>query len=179
MGGVDGKGQPEGQVLVGFLVAGDADLVDVLQVENDPVSLLPGQPLVETQQGGPQPPLQQHLALTGPLGRQRLSRHIRPPQPLQQRPRRLLGLTVLVEFGRGGHGAGALISWRLGMPEKSPSSAIRGHPSVMAVEAIQASAVFSLRPALSRSVRNCAEMYAKSGLGQITSYCSMYCISSP
>ena len=53
MGGVNGQGQAEGQVLVDFLVAGNADLIDVLQLEDDPLRLLLGQPLVETQQGGP------------------------------------------------------------------------------------------------------------------------------
>ena len=45
--GGDGQGQPEGQVLVDLLVAGDADLVDVLQIEDSPLRLLLGQPVVE------------------------------------------------------------------------------------------------------------------------------------
>ena len=46
--GVDGQGQAEGQVLVNCLVAGDADGVYVLQVEDGPFCLLFGQPVIET-----------------------------------------------------------------------------------------------------------------------------------
>ena len=101
--GVDGQGQAEGQVLVDGLVAGHADGVDALQLEDGPLRLLLGQPVVETQQGGPQPPLQQYLALATALRRQRLPRRVGPPQPLQQDAGRLLGLAVLVERGGGGH----------------------------------------------------------------------------
>ena len=101
--GVDGQGQAEGQVLVDGLVAGHTHGVDVLHLEDDPRRLLLGQPLVETQQGGPQPPLQQYLALAASLRRQHIPRHVGPTQPLQQGAGRLLGLVVLVEFGGGGH----------------------------------------------------------------------------
>ena len=83
------------------LVAGHADGVDVLQLEDGPLRLLLGQPVVETQQGGPQPPLQQYLALPAALRRQRLPRRVGPPQPLQQGTGRLLGLAVLVELAEG------------------------------------------------------------------------------
>ena len=99
VGGVTAQGQAEGQVLVEFLVAGNADLIDVLQLEDDPLRLLLGQPFVEMQQGGPQPPLQQDLALPAALRRQRLPRYVRPPQPFQQLPGRLLGLAKLVQLG--------------------------------------------------------------------------------
>ena len=56
--GIDGEGQAEGQVLMDFLVAGNSDGVDVLQLEDGPVGLFLGQPVVKTQQGGPQPPLE-------------------------------------------------------------------------------------------------------------------------
>ena len=103
-GPVNGQGQPVGQVLMDGLVAGHAGGVDVLQLEDDPLGLGFGEPVVETQQGGPQPPLQQHLALAVALRRQRLPRRIRPPQPLQQDAGRLLGVVELVELGGGGHG---------------------------------------------------------------------------
>ena len=100
--GVDRQGQAEGQVLVDGLVAGHADGIDVLQLEDGPLCLLLGQPVVETQQGVPQPPLQQYLALAAALRRQRLPRCVGPSQPLQQDTGRLLGLAVLVEGGGGG-----------------------------------------------------------------------------
>ena len=58
------------------------------QVEDDPLRLRLGHPVVETQQGGPQPPLQQHLALLAPLRRQRLPRHVRstPAAPAARGP---------------------------------------------------------------------------------------------
>ena len=69
-GTVDGQGHPEGQVLVDRLVAGHAGGVDVLQLEDNPVRLGLGEPLVEAQEGSPQAILQQHLSLTAPLHRQ-------------------------------------------------------------------------------------------------------------
>ena len=47
-----------------------------------------------------------------------------------------------------------------------------------AVAAIHASAVFNLRPAFSRSARNREEMCTKARLGQMTSYWSMWSMSS-
>ena len=78
--------------------------------------------------------------------------------------------------GRG-HGVGFLISCNPGNPEKSLSWDATGQPSIKAVAAIQASAVFSLRPALSLSARNSADILTNLELGQITSYCPM-CRSS-
>ena len=101
--GVDVQGQAEGQVLVGLLVESHADGVDVLQLEDGPLRLLLSEPVVETQQGGPQPLLQQYIALPAALRHQRLAGYVGPPQPLQQHAGRLLGLAVFVEFGRGGH----------------------------------------------------------------------------
>ena len=51
-GPIDVQGHPEGQVLVNGLVAGHAHGVDVLQLEDDPVGLSHGEPLVEAQEGG-------------------------------------------------------------------------------------------------------------------------------
>ena len=101
--GAYGQGQAEGQVLVDGLVAGHADGVDVLQLEDGPLDLLLGQPVVETQQGGPQPPLQQDIALLAALRRQLLAGRVGPPQTLQQGAGRLLCLAVFVERGGGGH----------------------------------------------------------------------------
>ena len=98
------QGHAVGQVLVDGLVACHAGGVQVLQFEDDPVRLLLRHPLVETQQSGPQPPLQQHLALVAALRRQRLTGHVGPAEALQQHTRRLLGVVVLVEPGGGGHG---------------------------------------------------------------------------
>ena len=58
---VHGQGHSVGKVLVDDLVAGHAGGVDVFQLEDDPARLALGQPIVKTKQGGPQPPLQQHL----------------------------------------------------------------------------------------------------------------------
>ena len=62
-GGVDGQGHPEGQILMGRLVAGHAGGVDVLQLEDNPVGLDLGEPLVEAEQGSPQATLEEHLSL--------------------------------------------------------------------------------------------------------------------
>ena len=102
-GPIHGQGHPVGQVLVDRLVAGHAGGIDVLQLEDDPVGLGLGQPLVETQQGGPQPPLQQHFPLAAPFRRQGLPRRVGPPQPFQQQTGRVLGVVVFVEFSGGGH----------------------------------------------------------------------------
>ncbi len=102
---VHGQGHPVGQVLVDGLVAGHAGGVDVLQIEDDPVRLRLGQPLVEPQQRPPQTPLEQHLPLVGALRRQGFARYVLPAEPLQQQAGGLLGVVVLVEFGGGGHGA--------------------------------------------------------------------------
>ncbi len=93
VGGVNGQGQAERQVLVELLVAGDADLVDVLQFEDDSLRLFLGQPFVETQQGGPQPPHQQDLALPAPLPppAPRRARKSTPAAPAEHEPALRLG----------------------------------------------------------------------------------------
>ena len=102
-GTAHGQGHPVGQVLVDGLVVGNAGAVHVLKVEDDAAGLLLRHPLVEAQQRGPHPALQQHLALVGALSRERVAGHVSPPQPLQQQPRRLLGMVELVELAGGGH----------------------------------------------------------------------------
>ena len=102
-GPVHGQGHTVGQVLVDRLVAGHAGGVDVLQLEDDPVGLGLGEPLIETQQGGPQPLLEQDLPLAAPFRRQRFPGHVSPPQPFQQLTGRVLGVVEFVELGGGGH----------------------------------------------------------------------------
>ena len=76
-----------------------------------------------------------------------------------------------VEFVQVGGGHGLLSNRRLGIPEKSRSCDARGQFSRMAVAAIHASAVASLRPAASLSLLRLAEMFTSSGVGQTTVYC--------
>ena len=102
-GPVHGQGHSVGQVLVDPLVADHPGGVDVLQLEDDPVRLGLGEPLVEAEQGSPQAILQQHLSLTAPLFRQSLPEHVGPPQPFQQLTGGVLRVVELVEFVGGGH----------------------------------------------------------------------------
>ena len=78
--------------------------VDVAQVEDDALRVVPGHPLVEAQQSGGQPTREQHAALALALRRQLLARHVRVPEPLEEFARGVLGGAEFVEFGRGGHG---------------------------------------------------------------------------
>ena len=102
-GAIDVQGHPEGQILVDRLVAGHAYGVDVLQLEDNPVGLSHGEPLVEAQEGGTEDTVEQHLAFTAPLHRQGFSGHVGPPQPVQQLSGRFLGVVEFVEFVWGGH----------------------------------------------------------------------------
>ena len=70
-GDVHGHIHSVGEVLVDGLVAGHAHGVHMLQIEDDPLGLLLGHPLVEPQQRRLQPPLEQRLSLPTALRRQR------------------------------------------------------------------------------------------------------------
>ena len=107
---VDAERHAVGQVLVNGLVASHAGGVDPLQLEDDPLGLLLRHPLVEPQQGAPEPCLQQHLALVAALRRQRVAGHVGPAEALQQLTGRRLGVVVLVELGVRAHGALGLCS---------------------------------------------------------------------
>ena len=63
------QGHAIGQILVDALVAGHARSVHVFQVEDDAVGLLLRDPLVQPQQCGAQPALEQHLPLVAALRR--------------------------------------------------------------------------------------------------------------
>ena len=101
---VDAERHAVGQVLVNGLVASHAGGIHPLQLEDHPLGLLLRHPLVEPQQGAPEPCPQQHLTLIAALRRQRFPRDVRPAQLLQQLPRRVLGVMELVEPGGSGHG---------------------------------------------------------------------------
>ena len=118
---VDGQGHAQREVLVDGLVAREAGLVEVLQVEDDALRLVLGHPLVEAHECRREPPLQEHVALVVAFRRQRLAGDVGPAEPLQQLARGILGEVELVELGGRGHAEGARMSSRPGMPEKSPS----------------------------------------------------------
>ena len=71
---VDGQRHAVGEVGVDRRVAREAGRVDVLEVEDDALRLVPGQPLVEAQQRRRQAAREQHLPLALALRREHLAR---------------------------------------------------------------------------------------------------------
>ena len=69
-----------------------------------PVKPTKGHPRIQTLESRREPTGQQHIPLIVALLRQRLPRHIRPAETLQQLPGRVLGEFKLVELGDGGYG---------------------------------------------------------------------------
>lgn len=65
---------------------------------------------------------------------------------------------------------GVRITWRLGMREKSLSREARGHPNMMAVAAIHASALCMVCPPPRIVLRSREHVSTSWGLGQMTSY---------
>ena len=94
---VDLERHPVGQVFVNLLVASHAETFKVLEIEDDPISLLLGHPLVEAQKSSPEPPLQQHLSLRALLSRQPVVGHVGPPEALQQPPSWLLSVAEFIK----------------------------------------------------------------------------------
>ena len=93
---VNGQGHTVGQVLVDQLVAGDAGLADVFEVEDHAVGLVLGHPLVEPHEGRFQTTLQEHVPLVAALRRQFVAGHVCPAESFQQGTRRLFGVVVFV-----------------------------------------------------------------------------------
>ena len=85
------------------LVTRHANAVGALQVEYHPLGLCPGQTIVEPQQGGSEPILEEHVAFAGTFGCQLIGRHIGPTQPLQEPTGRILGVIELIQLDGRGH----------------------------------------------------------------------------
>ena len=100
---LDGERHAVGEVRVDLAVPREARGVDVAQVEDDALRVVLGHPLVEAQQGGSEPPREQHAAFAVALRRQLLARYVRVPEPLEEFASGVLGGVEFVELGRGGH----------------------------------------------------------------------------
>ena len=163
--GLNGQRHAVGEVLVDQLVARHADAAGAFEIADHLVGLRTGEAIVEAQQRGPQPALEQNVALVGAFVRQLLRRHVGPAQPLQQPAGRVLGVVELVELVGRGHVD--LMTSSPGMPSKSLSWVASGQPSAKAVAAIQASAACNSRPADRRSARKRAQTVAIPASGHI------------
>ena len=78
------------------LIASHPNGVDMLKIEDDPVSLILSHPLVKPQQRLSQPTPKQDIPLVLPLGRKVIPRDMGPPQPLQQQASWFLSMAELV-----------------------------------------------------------------------------------
>ena len=93
-----------GQVLVDSLVAQHARLINVVQVEDDPLRLVSGHPLVEPHQRLDEPVLEDDLTLVGALHCQVLARDVGPSQGDQQVASWDLGVGQFVGLVGSRHG---------------------------------------------------------------------------
>ena len=113
----DREGHAVGEVFVDALVAAQAGLVDLAEVEDNPLGLVFGHPLVEAQEGGGEAVFEDDFALVGALVGQGFAGDVGPAEGDEEVAGGYFGVGQFVGLVRGGHGGG--LRERIRLPDRS------------------------------------------------------------